>query len=191
MIFKYKNNSSQKGIVLVMGLILLVVISMVAMYTLRSTLTGEQVSKNFRSQSMAMQSAETALRICENAVRANLTQLGTGSDAVNFIVIPTPDTWDNSEAIPAQWRTRANWTSTSPVMATKIPISLIGSTEMRPLPPPRCMVEQYELPIMGEDKTMSQPFLVTVVGYSPDYQADSKVNTISGSEVWLQSILRP
>jgi type IV pilus assembly protein PilX len=191
MICKHKKTTSQNGVVLIMGLILLVAISLVAMYTLRSTLTGEQVSKNLRSQSMAMQSAETALRICENAVRGGLAQLGSGSDAVNFIVIPTPESWDNSKVIPDQWRTRASWTSTNPQMATQIPSSLIGSSEMRPLPPPRCMVEQYELPVMGEDKTVSQPFLVTVIGYSADYRADANGNTVSGSEVWIQSVLRP
>ena len=40
------------------------------------------------------------------------------------------------------------------------------------------MVEQYELPIMGEDKMLSQPYLVTVIGYSADYQNDGNGNAL-------------
>jgi type IV pilus assembly protein PilX len=187
---KRAGNALQKGVVLVMGLILLAVISLVAMYTLRSTLTGEQVSKNIRSHALAMQSAENALRICENSVRAGLTTLGTGANQVPFVVNSTPESLASGES-PVNWRTRANWMSTSPRMATQIPVELIGNIEARPVPSPRCMVEQYELPFMGEDKTLTQPYLITAIGYSSDYQVDSNGNSISGSEIWLQSVLRP
>jgi type IV pilus assembly protein PilX len=188
--YKPARKSFHKGFVLIMGLILLAVISMVAMYTLRSTLTGEQVSKNLRSHAMAMQSAESALRICENAVRASATTLGGVADQINFIVNPIPESLASGD-LPVKWQTRSNWTSTTPQMAMQIPVSLISNAEARPAPPPRCMVEQYELPIMGEDKTLAQPYLVTVIGYSADYQVDSNRNSVSGSEVWLQTVFRP
>lgn len=187
---KCNKNPSQKGVVLVVGLILLVAISLTAMYTLRRTLVGEQVSKNINSHSVAMQSAETALRVCENAVRANVTTLGTGTTQVSFIINSMPEALASGQ-MPTQWLTRANWVATSPRMATQIPAALIGNSLVRPLLSPRCMVEQYELPIMGEDKMLSQPYLVTVIGYSADYQSDGNGNAIAGSEVWLQSVLRP
>lgn len=184
-------NRRQGGVVLIMGLILLAIISLVAIYTLRSTLTGEQVSKNIRSRAVAVQSAETALRICENSVRAGLSTLGTGANKVNFIVNATPESLASGES-PILWQTRANWTVTSPQrLATQIPDELISNSEARPIPSPRCMVEQYELPFMGEDKTLTQPYLITAIGYSADYQIDSNGNSIAGSEVWLQSVLRP
>lgn len=187
---KYNRKPAQEGVVLIVGLILLVAISLTAMYTLRRTLTGEQVSKNINSHAVAMQSAETALRVCENAVRANLTTLGTGANEVNFIINDMPETLASGE-MPIQWRTRANWVATSPRMATQIPAALIGNNLVRPLLSPRCMVEQYELPVMGEDKMLSQPYLITVIGYSADYQSDGNGYAIAGSEVWLQSVLRP
>ena len=178
---------TQKGVVLVLALILLTVISLVAMYTMRGSITGEQVSKNLRAQAVAMQAAETALRLCEDAVRTGQTPLGT----VAFVKNPTPEALAGG-AMPAQWKTRSNWILTGPTAtATQIPTAFITDANMRPLPLPRCMVEQYELPIMGEDKTLTQPNLITVVGYSPDYLADANGNGIAGSEVWLQSVLRP
>jgi type IV pilus assembly protein PilX len=173
----------QKGVVLVLALILLTVISLVAMYTMRGSITGEQVSKNLRTQAVAMQAAETALRLCEDAVRTGQATLG----AAAFVKNEIPELL---AGMPTQWQTRANWL-TGAAMTTEIPADLMTTTGMRPLPRPRCMVEQYELPIMGEDKTLTQPNLITVVGYSPDYQADANGNAIAGSEVWLQSVLRP
>lgn len=188
--FPHQQESAQKGVVLIVGLILLVAISLTAMYTLRRTLTGEQTSKNINSHAVAMQSAETALRICENAVRANVATLGTGANQVNLIINSMPETLASGQ-MPTRWLTRANWVATNPRVATQIPAALIGNNLIRPLLSPRCMVEQYELPIMGEDKMLSQPYLVTVIGYSADYQNDGNGNAIAGSEVWLQSVLRP
>ena len=38
---------------------------------------------------------------------------------------------------------------------------------------------------------MSQPVLITAIGYTPDYQADANGAAVAGGEVWLQSVLRP
>lgn len=179
----------QRGVVLALALILLTVISLVAVYTLRGSITGEQVSKNLRTQTVAMQAAETAMRVCEDAVRTGQDKLVAGAIEVAFVKNPTPEELAPG-AMPELWGKRSNWTA-SPPLATVIPTAIVTNPDMRPLPSPRCMVEQYELPIMGEDRTLSQPYLITVIGYSPDYQADTNGNTIAGSEVWLQSVLRP
>lgn len=182
--------SRQQGVVLVLALILLVAVSLVAIYTLRGTITGEQVSKNLRSQAVASQAAETALRICEDAVRTAQSTLGTGTSAVAFTILDVPETM--SADLPNQWNTRANWVvAGSTKKANQIPLELVTDANMRQIPAPRCMVERYQLPIMGEDKTISQPLLITAIGYTPDYQADANGVAVAGGEVWLQSILRP
>lgn len=190
LLYRNKFRSSQQGVVLALALIFLAVISLVSIYTLRSTITGEQISKNLRTSTVAMQSAESALRLCEDAVRTGQATLGTGTSAVAFIKNSTPEALPNGE-MPEQWKTRANWVTDSTSIATQIPASLITDANMRPMSRPRCMVEQYELPIMSDDRTLTQPYLITTVGYSPDYVADTNGNAIAGSEVWLQSVFRP
>lgn len=182
--------SRQQGVVLALALILLTVVSLVAIYTLRGTITGEQVSKNLRSNAVATQAAETALRICEDAVRIGQTKLGSGASEVEFTVLEVPENMGSE--LPQQFSNRANWVvSGSAKTANQIPAELVTETNMRPIPAPRCMVERYQLPIMGEDKTMSQPVLITAIGYAPDYQADANGAAVAGGEVWLQSVLRP
>ena len=82
--------SRQQGVVLALALILLTVVSLVAIYTLRGTITGEQVSKNLRSNAVATQAAETALRICEDAVRIGQTKLGSGASEIDFTCVNVP-----------------------------------------------------------------------------------------------------
>lgn len=175
----------QQGVVLVMALILLGVISLVAIYTMRGAIVGEQVSKNLRTNAVTMQSAENALRLCEDTVRSGQNQLG----GVSFVKNEVPENLPGGD-MPNQWKTRANWLSAAG-KATLISADLVVVSGMRPLPQPRCMVEQYRLIRPDGDTTLSDPYLVTAVGYSPDYVADANGNAISGSEVWLQSVLRP
>lgn len=184
-----KNNfhspGRQRGTVLTLTLILLVVISMVAITTLKSSISGEQVSKNMRTNAVALQAAETALRLCEDAVRKGSTKIGTA----NFIKLDVPETLTSGDS-PTQWKTRGNWGSSSTVV-NLIPNAQAVVNGMRPVPQPRCMVEQYRLPRLDPDLTLSDPYLVTAVGYSSDYLVDASGNAIAGAEVWVQSVLRP
>lgn len=171
--------------VLAMVLIFLSVLSVVALYTVRDAVTGEQVSKNIHTNAVAMQSAETAMRLCEDAVRTGQAMLGSASVVKN----------DASEGLaggdmPTQWKTRANWYAGA-AKVTLIPADYITTASMRPLPRPRCMIEQYRLRRPDGDATLSDPYLITAVGYSPDYLANANGNAVAGSEVWLQSVLRP
>lgn len=175
----------QRGTVLVMTLILLVVVSLVAIASLKGSISGEQVAKNMRTNVIALQSAETALRLCEDGVRKGVTVMGTSP----FVILPVPDTLP-SGASPTQWKTRSNWAAGS-TMTTLIPTAMALVAGMRAAPQPRCMVEQYRLPRLDPDSTLSDPYMVTAEGFSPDYQVDGNGNPIAGGEVWVQSVLRP
>lgn len=175
----------QRGTVLTLTLILLVVVSVVAITTLKTSISGEQVSKNMRTNVVALQSAETALRLCEDAVRKGVSVVGTAA----FSKLPVPDTLSAGDS-PTQWKTRSNW-ATGSAVSTLIPSNKALVSGMRPTPQPRCMVEQYRLPRLDPDSTLSDPYLVTAVGFSPDYQVDGNGNPIAGGEVWVQSVLRP
>ncbi|WP_172751352.1 PilX N-terminal domain-containing pilus assembly protein [Diaphorobacter sp. LR2014-1] len=161
------------------SLIFLAILSLVGLYAMRSSILGEQVSKNIRSNEIAAQAAETALRYCEDQVRTN--------QAITIL----PESLDQS-GMPTAWQTRANWFNNS--ISVEVPASQLAATGMRPLPVlPRCIIERMSLPpAPGEDPravSFMRPHLVTAVGFSADYERDSSNRAISGGEVWLQSFL--
>jgi type IV pilus assembly protein PilX len=174
----------QQGVVLVVSLIFLIILSLVSLYVTRGVIVGEQVSKNIRANATATQSAETALRYCEDRVRT--------AQPLNTLEAPVDLA---PGALPSQWQTRVNWTDGSTV-SVQIPSDQVTAQGMRPLPmQPRCMVERFSLPpAPGEDPqsvSILQPYLITAVGFTRDYVADANNRPISGGEVWLQSILIP
>ena len=174
----------QRGTVLTMTLILLVIVSIVAAFTLRNSISGEQVSKNLATQSVALQNAELALRLCEDAIRKSASTIKTNA----FVKLKMPSDL-TSGSTPVQWETRANWSDAARV--TTIPSTLVVKSGMLAAPSPKCMVEEYRLPRLDPDATLSDPYLVTAVGYSQDYRADANGNAISGGQAWVQSVLRP
>lgn len=178
------HGQSQKGVVLVVSLIFLIVLSLAGLYVTRSAIIGEQVSKNIRSNATATQAAETALRYCEDRVRTaqSLNILEASVDLA-------------PGALPSQWQTRVNWMDSSTV-SNQVPADQVTAQDMRPLPrQPRCMVERFSLPpAPGEDPqsaSILQPYLITAVGFTRDYVVDVNNRPTSGGEVWLQSILIP
>lgn len=176
--------SRQDGIVLVMALVMLILVSLVATVAIRRATSGEQVSKGMRTQTVAFQAAETALRYCEDQIIK-----GGASGPV-----PAPVPLDGSA--PALWKTRSNWAlsqgtaSAGQAIAVGTSVANSADSAARQLPVlPRCMAESLRLPDEGQQL---EAFLITAVGYSPDYRATSAGMPETGSEVWLQStITRP
>lgn len=172
----------QRGIVLIMALILLIMISLVATVAIRRATTGEQVSKGLRTQTVAFQAAETALRFCEDQTLKH-NEVKSGATTLK------PADYPEGVANPSLWKTRANW-EPSAGKAVVIDTSVANSTDaaartLKDAVLPRCMVETLRLP--GEEKV--DAFLVTAVGYSPDYRLNAKGKPETGSEVWLQSTI--
>jgi type IV pilus assembly protein PilX len=177
-----KANQQERGTVLAMTLILLVVMSLLTAMTMKKSVSSEQIAKSMRTSSVALQSAETALRQCENAI-------GNGNSAIEGRRLISLDMLEAqaSGARPEQWKNRANWTDEK----TNRIITTLTATGMRPKPAARCMIEQFRLPRLDPDATLSDPFLITAVGFSPDYQRDASGNGTAGSEAWVQSIFQP
>ncbi len=174
---KASAQKAQRGVVLIMSLILLVVISLIAVMGVRSSISGEQVSKGLRTSVAATQAAETALRYCEDNVLS-------GGNLVKINLLPV--TGD-----PVLWQSRANWLI--PTLVTPVPEAIVNSTDAnaRQLPAsalPLCMIEEYPLLAM-KGATPRNSYLVTAIGRSADYQALAG-KLVSGSEVWLQSVIR-
>lgn len=175
----------QRGIVLIMALILLIMISLIATVAIRRATTGEQVSKGLRTQTVAFQAAETALRFCEDQILKN-TKVTSGTRTLEPADYP-----EDRRSSPSLWKTRANW-ELSTGKAVAIDTAVVNSTDaaartLKDAVLPRCMVERLWLP--SEDGAEVEAFLITAVGYSPDYRTNAKGTPDSGSEVWLQSTI--
>jgi type IV pilus assembly protein PilX len=165
--------------VLIMALILLILISFLAALAVRHAVSGEQVSKALRTSTVAFQVAETALRFCEDQVLRN-GSVASGTKTQD----PHPYPPDGSA--PELWRNRANWEPAAG-KAVEIDIRTAYSDEAaaRSLEVlPRCMVERLRL--NSEEGARREAFLVTAVGFSPDYRKESG-KPVSGGEIWLQS----
>jgi type IV pilus assembly protein PilX len=171
-------NKKQQGIVLIVSLILLVIISLVAVVAIKGSVSSEQVSNNLRTNAVAMQAAETALRFCENELLSGATTL-----VVNELAL------DGSEAVPTLWATKSNWTDLTSNTATSAVVNSADAAGRTLGTLPRCMIERYPLVTLQGGPTR-ESYLVTARGFSPDYSVSSGGQVLSGGEVWLQSILR-
>lgn len=194
-------NASQRGISLIIVLILVVVIGITASSAMRSATSSQRVTNNLRAEGMAQQYAEAALRFCEAQMvdiqdPTPLPQpipgrLGQLLDAKIPVV-------NIAGGIPAAWLNPVSWTgaaaaaqvaATPHAAATRVTLGAgqvsSGVSTYVPTSLPQCIVERQTLP-------GAPPFPVVVVtarGFSADYQADANGKTTNGSVVWLQSIL--
>lgn len=178
--------AAQRGVVLFMSLVFLVILSFVGIYAMRGTILGEQVSRNIRASEIANQAAETALRHCEDLVVAH-------DSSIKGKIQPIDHSIPEGE-LPRMWQTRANWWNATLVhdipydqlTASGARLFRAADEAMRPL----CMVERFE--VIPENPRVPDPrigFLITAVGFSPDYAQNAAHNATAGSEAWLQSAL--
>ncbi|MDM4770836.1 hypothetical protein QT386_11560 [Solimonas sp. SE-A11] len=169
-------------------MVLLVVMTVSSVVAMRGATASDMVSQNIRSQNLALQAAEIALRYCERQLM--------NSGTLNVFSL-------NNGAVRDEWRTASNWTDTTRVNTT--PSSFLGST-VTYATAPQCIVrrlsydEMYgsidmdQITIRPEDRGV-QPgsvfiFRITARGFSPDFQRNSSGKSISGSEAWVQSTIR-
>lgn len=168
----------QRGVVLIIALVLLVVVSLLAATTVRNSGSDEAVAGNVRTVELATEAAEIALRHCEASV---LKVLG-GNDAyvTTFAAVNILDT-----GIPTQWQLPANWDKkTTAVYA--LPLSLLNQpdTPITYQRPPECMVEKMPSVSVG----ISTLYSVTARGFGPEVaRADPTRSRPIGTEIWLQS----
>ncbi|MEJ7686273.1 MAG: hypothetical protein WKG52_04335 [Variovorax sp.] len=167
---------------LVVVLVFLILISLVTALAVQRSISGEQVSKALKTQAVAFQAAETALRYCEDQLlRTSSLPSGSGRAAPQAV---GPD-----GKAPVLWMARDEWKRTTG-KAVEVGTALVNSTDAaaRKLEVlPQCMAERIDLP---GDGARREAFLVTAVGYSPDFRTTAG-RPESGGEVWLQSVVTP
>lgn len=179
----------QRGISLIIVLIMTVVIGLTAAAAMRGATSSQRVTNNVRMENMAQQYAEAALRYCEEQVQLS----DTDPTKQNFLKGPQlPVRNMTVTGTIGNWQNTSTWLGTAGVgtATTRTPLpqaryDTSGLSSTRPAKAPECV---------AEIQTLGSPsFTLTVVtsrGFSSDYKADSTTGqTTNGSVVWLQSVL--
>ncbi len=189
-----RGRRSQGGIVLIVALIMLVVISLLAAMSVRNATSSEAVNANVRQTQLASQSAETALRYCEDAL-LNVVSGGTAtfnissppsSATLAFDVTLVQDyvAGTPTSMVPANWDSTTAGNKILILPTASVNHAGISSTFTRP---PECMIERLA---PSTASSYSKSFNITARGFGPEVPAaDSTRSRPVGSEVWMQSSL--
>lgn len=174
---------AQRGTVLAITLILLVILSLLGTFAIRNANQSERIMNGVRTSNVAQQAAETGLRFCEQLATAPPAGSGTfqSVDAATYINATAV-----SNANEGDWTNKNNWKSSNANLLS-VPSSYYnsgstGATEL--LHAPQCLIQALETP--GGLKG----YVITARGYANDAVIDASTGrVISGAEVWLQSTL--
>lgn len=166
--------SHQRGVTLIIALIMLVVIGLASAAVMRSSLTSDVVANNARLHTLAQQAAQLALRFCETQVERD-SKDWVGGFTINAASSGAP-----------YWTSFDTWHGGGAVSAVDVPDAVLGSgdSSFKPATPPQCMAEWTNA--LPGVKTV----IVTARGFSPDYDQSGDGRQTAGSVVWLQSTLR-
>jgi Tfp pilus assembly protein PilX len=178
----WTTHKKESGVVLPIALIMLVIISFAGLLAARNSASYEQFSNNMRTNQVARQSAEAALRYCERVAIDQVENEGVNYATDAGKIVSTTLTSDASISNGA-WNTKVNWKDAAAnlIEVTLDPGSNVSDAAKSKYAtnPPTCIIQ----PLINDR------FLITVRGLSNDASVDSDGVLESGSEVWLQSIL--
>ena len=178
---------TQRGIVLPLTLILLVILSLLGIMAMRNATVGSQTMNGVRSYTMAEMAAEAGLRYCEEIVKE---QASPSSPAKYTAEIGKIATQARSGGVPitdanaqyAVWNLASNWGASS---ANRIVVSSTNSAGSKFKYPPQCMIEKMT-------NSSGDAFLITSRGIGNDADYDASTGKVkAGSEIWVQSVLTP
>lgn len=173
----------QRGVVLIIALVLLLVIALLTLNSMRNASSSENIAGNARTTELATQAADLALRHCEASLlflMGGVTPYATTFVAANVLPATQPPKWQDMS-------TQSGWDSnTAPVFV--LPLALVnqpGMTFDTYRRSPECMVET-----VSADTTANSVFyVVTARGFGPEVPALIGGVRIrpEGSEIWVQS----
>jgi Tfp pilus assembly protein PilX len=197
----------QQGIILIITLIMLTIISSVAALTIKGSSSTEALANNTRTQGLAMQAAEAALRYCEaGAIRQHLIVNALQPDAsITSLHTLTIAIAPAAAALPQIWQTLGSWQGVNAVSNPIGASDLIGLTTLdnfggaagaigNGMPGSFATVYKRQPDCIIQYAANSNNQVITVVarGFGPEVSTPQAVGEIpNGSEVFLQSIRRP
>jgi Tfp pilus assembly protein PilX len=141
----------QRGIVLPLALVMLVMVTLIAVVALRGVTTEERISANLRSSSVAFEQAELALRFCE--------QIATAGG------LPLADARiDSTSTTGLAWRNASTWSTTK----VQHPPTAQYLDPARPVSQPGCLIEAVRAPLdptVSSSRVENAAYTVTSRGY--------------------------
>lgn len=189
--------AAQRGVVLIVALIMLVIISLLATFSIRNATSTESTAGNVRTTQLASQSAEIGLRYCEDQLDQIKFNTPTATIAVaNVITSSQPSIaltksgtsltrWDTSASV-------ANWNAANVIPTSAyiiIPTTAMGGTGTFQRPA-ECMIEAVQVINSANVATTTSTYLITARGFGPEVgAADANRSRPTGSEIWLQSTI--
>jgi Tfp pilus assembly protein PilX len=180
--------AAQRGVVLIIALVMLVTISLLTTLSIRSAVSTESVSGNVRTTELATQAAEIALRYCEEAV----VQLAPGG-TVTLTVTPTILDYDTA-TFPHWSKTTTTWDiSPRPANLIVLPSASVNATGTATATykrSPECLVERMAVVNSAGVQSFTSTFVITARGFGPEVPAaDAARSRPKGTEVWMQSTI--
>lgn len=181
-----RSSHAQTGVVLIIALIMLVVISLLAVSSMRGAGSAESIAGNVRTTELATQAAEIALRHCESsAIKITRVLAGdtTSAEATYSTTLVEANILRASTAV--QWQYAPLWdnTTTATFVLSTATMALTGGT-ITYKRPPECMIES----LTGATPVgTAASFVITARGFGPEVEAGT--GRPKGAEVWLQSTI--
>jgi Tfp pilus assembly protein PilX len=178
---------AQSGVVLIIAMIMLIVISVLAISSMRNSASTEALAGNVRTTELATQAADIALRHCESSL-IEIATVAAGSPSTGYVTSMTA-TNILAAATPPNWQGTTNWDTTS-TNAFVLPTSLVGGTATFQRPP-ECMIENMiVIPAGSTVANTSSTYVITARGFGPEVAAaDASRTRPNGTQVWLQTTL--
>lgn len=182
----------ERGVVLVITLILIVILSLLGTFAIRNATQSERSINGIRSAEVAREAAETALRFCEQVAIFD----GDGKDYTEYSTTGLRGkiitTTIGSEAdTAAAWRTSSNWTGSNAISVPsayykKSTGGTADTDALQLTTAPRCLIQKIE--------TTSTPkltgYLITARGFANNAAFDTSTGkSTQGAESWMQSVL--
>lgn len=177
----YLKYHAQRGVVLPLALFLLVVMTIIGIMVISNSTQSDKSVQSLRSNAIAQQGAEIALRYCENAVMTNKDNLTSTTDEKNLYDSISATGILSQDATDALWRNKANWAATKPGYAAIPATAYQKSTSGDIKTAPQCLIQ----------KLGSNSYLITARGFGNDAAFNSNGTVKTGAEVWLQSVITP
>lgn len=195
---KTPHNLNQKGFVLIVSLIFLVIMTGLVITSVRRATMDEKSAANMQSQNVAFQAAEKALRFCEGALELDTSKGDdfckkkkglTGILATVVIAssdeTPTcppiqPDGNNPQANFPNCSQVKNNWSGSGALATTIATAKSDPNYVTNASSQPQCMVEEWRFSNDALGKEQKPAYVITA----------RAVGSNANSVVWLQETIR-
>jgi type IV pilus assembly protein PilX len=134
-----RSMAAQRGIALIIGLIILAVLSMIGVAAFSITTQEERMAGNSRDRMRAFEAAEAALRACENFVKGAGPAFATSGTAGMYTAPPSTQPTNAEGLSDSDWYDQAKVYQDPSLTGT-------GGTNPEWSKPPACVAEYFQVP---------------------------------------------